>query len=135
MPSDTAALLAKPLRVGVGAVELMTRFIKLELPCFRSLCGFREKRNNLGRVHRLKTAGSLKSLLKNREGVAAGNHDTRGEIHRVVKALHGGGCFALENKVVTHRLHTEDANVVFEQHGQDFFSKLWKCASITLRGI
>src|SRR6266478_4417704 len=43
-----AVFLAKPLRIGVGAVESVARFIKLELPRFRSLCCFCEKRSNLG---------------------------------------------------------------------------------------
>src|SRR5258708_4235885 len=40
---ELVVFLAKPLRVGVGAVEPMTCFIELELPRFRSLCRFFEK--------------------------------------------------------------------------------------------
>src|SRR5882762_4743985 len=113
------SLLAKPLWVGVGAVEPMTRFIKLELACFRGFCRFRQKRGNLGRIHRLKTAGCLKSLLKNRERIAARDNETGRKIHSVVKALHRGGCFALENNVITHGLHAEHADIVLEQDGQN----------------
>src|SRR5258708_34697625 len=52
---ELVVFLAKPLRVGVGAVEPMTCFIELELPRFRSLCRFFEKHSNLRRIHRLKT--------------------------------------------------------------------------------
>src|SRR6267143_883643 len=115
-----AVFLAKPLRVGVGAVEPVARFIKLELTCFRSFCRFCQKRSNLGRTHRLKTAGSLESLLKNRERVAARDNDTGRKIHGVVKALHRSRCFALKNSVVTHRLHAEHADIVLEQDWQHF---------------
>ena len=113
--SDTAPFLAKPLWVGVSAVEPVARLIKLELPRFRSLCCFFKKRRNLGRIDRLKTAGSLKSLLKNRERVAACDNNASGKIHRVVKALHGGSCLALENNVVTHGLHAEHADFILKQ--------------------
>src|SRR5712692_8874836 len=112
--SEILIFLAKPLWIGDGAVEPMTGFIKLELACFRSLCCFCEKRSNLGRIHRLKTAGRLESLLQNQERIAASDDDTGGKIHRVVKALHRGGRLALENNVVTHGLHTQHADVVFE---------------------
>src|SRR4029077_16061679 len=81
------------------------------------------QRSNSRRVHRLKTAGSLKSLLKNQHRIAAGNDNTRRKIHSIVKALHGGGCLALKNDVVTHRLHTEDANVALDQDRQNFLFK------------
>src|SRR6266403_172068 len=45
--SDIAALLAKPLWVGIGAIEPVARLIKLELSRFRSFCCFCEKRSNL----------------------------------------------------------------------------------------
>src|SRR5438128_11284497 len=106
--------LAEPLRVGIGAIELVAGFIKLELADF---CGFRsfcQKRCEFGRIKRLKTAGSLERLLKNRKRIAAGNDDASGKVHRIVKAFHGRGCVALENKVVTHRLHTEHADAVLQ---------------------
>src|SRR5260370_18604011 len=121
--SDIAALLAKPLWVGVGAVEPMTRFIKLELSRFRGFCRFCQKRGNLGRIHRLKTAGPLESLLKNRERIAARDNNTSRKIHSVVKALHRRGRFAFENNVITHGLHAEHADIVLEQDGQDFLFK------------
>src|ERR1700730_6282750 len=102
-------LLAKPLRVSVGAVETVTRFIKCELPSFRGGCSFRQKRGQLRRIHGLKTAGCVQSLLENRQRIAAGDYDTGGKSHRIVQALHRSGCFALENDAVTHRLHTENA--------------------------
>src|SRR5260370_41662909 len=110
--ANVSAILMKPLWVGVRAVEPVTRFIRLELPRFCSLCCFCEKRSNLGRIHRLKTASSLKSLLKNRERVAARDNYASGKIHSVVQALHWCGCFALENNVVPHRLHSEHPHVV-----------------------
>src|SRR5713101_2332443 len=117
--SEILIFLAKPLWIGDGAVEPMTGFIKLELTCFRSLCCFCQKRRNLGRIHRFKAAGSLESLLQNRERIAARNNNARGKIHRVVKALHRGGRLALENNVVTHGLHTQNASIVLEQDGQN----------------
>src|SRR5260370_6460853 len=63
--SDIAALLAKPLWVGVGAVEPMTHFIKFELACFRGFCRFCQKRGNLGRIHPFHTAVPLERLLHN----------------------------------------------------------------------
>src|SRR5467141_4493814 len=57
------SLLAKPLRVSYRAVELVSRLIEFELSCFRSLCSSCEKRSNLGRIHRLKTASKLSKLL------------------------------------------------------------------------
>src|SRR5882762_1479734 len=118
--------LAKPLGVGVGAVEPVARFIKLELPPFRSLCCFCQKRSNLGRIHRLKTAGRLESLLKNRKRVAPRDNNAGRKVHSIVKALHRGGCFALENNVVTHRLHTEHTDVVLNQDRQHFRFKTIK---------
>src|SRR2546428_10095423 len=110
----SVVFLAEPLRVGIGAIELVTRFIKLELADFRGFRGFCKKRCKFGRAERFKTAGSLESLLENRKRIAAGNDDTGGKVHRVVKALHGGGCLALENKVITHRFHTEHARAVLQ---------------------
>jgi hypothetical protein len=51
--------LAEPLWVGDGAVKVMTGFVKFELASFRSLCRLCEKSRNLGRVHRLETAGGV----------------------------------------------------------------------------
>src|SRR5216683_6868032 len=118
--SEIVIFLAKPLWVGVGAVELVTRFIKLELAGFRGFCSFCQKSCNLGRVERLKTTGRLKSLLKNGKRIAAGDDNTSGKIHHVVKAFHRGSCLALENNAVTHRLHTEHADAVLQQDGQNF---------------
>src|SRR5215469_5268928 len=95
-------LLAKPLRISNGAVEVVTSFIELELAGFRSFCRFCEKVHNLSRIHGPKTPGRLESLLKNRERVAAGDHHTGGEVHRIVKALHRSDRFAFENKVIPH---------------------------------
>jgi len=113
--------LAKPLRVGVGAIEVVARFVQFELAGFRSFCRFCQKSCNLGRVQRMKTAGCLESLLENRKRIAAGDDDAGWQIHRVVEAFHGGGGFTLKNKVVAHRLHTEHAAIVLEQDRQDFF--------------
>src|ERR1700720_4751739 len=63
--------LAQPLWVGNGAVKLVSRFVKFELACLRSLCRFCQKGSNLARVQRLETAGGVEGLLKNREGIAA----------------------------------------------------------------
>src|SRR5882724_3103304 len=112
--AKSVVFLAEPLRIGIGAIELVTRFIELELADFRGFRSFCEERRKFGRVERLKTAGSLESLLENGKRIAAGNDDTGGKVHRVVKAFHGGGCLALENKVVTHRLHTEHARAVLQ---------------------
>src|SRR6266704_691013 len=98
----------------------MTRFIKLELSRFRGFCRFCQKRGNSGRIHRLKTAGRLESLLKNRERIAARDNNTSRKIHSVVKALYRGGCLALENNVITHGLHAEHAAIVLVQDGQIF---------------
>ena len=57
--------LAKPLRVGDGAVKLVTGLVKLELASLRGHCRFCQKSCNLGRIHRPKTAGGVESLLKN----------------------------------------------------------------------
>src|SRR5882724_10603945 len=110
---------SQALWVGVGAIELMTRFIKLKLAGFRSLRGFCEKRGNLRRIHRLKTSSSLESLLKNRKRIAASDDHTGWKTHGVVKALHRSGCLTLENKVVTHGLHAKNADSVLEQDGQN----------------
>ena len=77
----------------------------------------------LGRTHRLKTAGSLKSPQKNRERVATRNDNASGKVHSVMKALHRGSCLALENNVATHRLHTENADIVLKQDQQHFLFK------------
>ena len=76
--------LAEPLRVRNGAVERMSGLVEFELTCFRSLYCFCEKCSNFARVQRFKIAGRLESLLKDRERIAAGDDDTRGEIHSVV---------------------------------------------------
>src|SRR5258708_264040 len=111
---ELVVFLAKPLRVGVDAVEPMTCFIELELPRFRSLCRFFEKHSNLRRIHRLKTACSLKSLPKNRERVAARDNHASGMIHSVEQALHRCGCISLVQTGITHGLHAQHADVVFE---------------------
>src|ERR1700756_1189680 len=109
---EIVVFLAEPLGVGVGAIKMVARFVKLELASLRSLCSFCEQCSNLERIHRSKTASRLESLLKNRKRVAAGDDHASGKVHRVVKAFHRGRCFAFENKVVTHGLHTEHADIV-----------------------
>ena len=59
---EIVVFLAKPLRVGVGAIELVSCFIKLELAGFRGLRRFCQKACNLGRVERLKTTSRVDSL-------------------------------------------------------------------------
>src|ERR1700751_3171272 len=121
--SEIVVFLAEPLGVGVGAIEVVARFVKLELAGLGSFCSFCEQCSNLGRVECSKTASRLKSLLKNRERVAAGDDNASGKIHRIVKAFHGGRCFAFENKVVTHGLHTEHPDIVLKQDRQHFLFK------------
>src|SRR5271167_2551285 len=116
---EKSVSLAKPLGVGVRAIEVMRCLIKLELAGFRGFRRFCKKRCNLGRVERLETTGRVESLLKNRLRIAARNDDTRREVHRIVEALHGAGGFTHENKVVAHRLHAEHADIVLEQDRQD----------------
>jgi hypothetical protein len=55
-------------------------FVKFKLACFRSLCRFFEKSRDLGRVHRLKIAGGVESLLKDRERITASDDDASGKI-------------------------------------------------------
>src|ERR1700675_2043381 len=50
--SGYRSVLAKPLWVGVGAVELAARFIKLKLAGFRGFRRFCQKSRNLRRVER-----------------------------------------------------------------------------------
>src|SRR5580704_6117871 len=53
---EIVVLLAERLRVSVGAIEVMSRFILFELTGFGGLYRLCEKRSNLRRIHRLKTA-------------------------------------------------------------------------------
>jgi hypothetical protein len=45
--SEIVVFLTKPLGVSDGAVKLVSGFIKFELACLGSLCGFCEKKRNL----------------------------------------------------------------------------------------
>jgi len=94
--------LAQPLWVGNGAVKLVSSFIKFEPARFRSLCRFCQKSSNLGRVHRLETAGGVESLLKNSEGIAAGDDNASGKIHRIVQTLDRSNSLAPEDDLVAH---------------------------------
>src|SRR5260370_17775938 len=60
---ELVVFLAKPLRVGVGAVEPLTCFIELELPRFRTICRFFQNHSNFSSIHRLKTTCTLNSFL------------------------------------------------------------------------
>ena len=44
---EIVSLLAKPLRVGVRAIEMVARFVKLKLAGLRGLGGFCEESGNL----------------------------------------------------------------------------------------
>ena len=114
--------LAKPLRVGVGAIKMVARFVKFELAGFRSSCRFCQKSCKLERVQRVKTATCLENLLENRKRIAACDNDAGWQIHCVVEAFHGGGGFTLKNEVVAHWLDTEHADIVLEKDRQDFGS-------------
>jgi hypothetical protein len=51
--------MSKPLRVGVGAIEMVSRLVELELTGFRSLFRFCQESRNLRRTQRTKTASGL----------------------------------------------------------------------------
>ena len=42
----------------------------------------------------------------------------RGEVHRVVQALHRGDGLALEDDARAHRLHAEHADALLHEHGE-----------------
>src|ERR1700676_1023130 len=115
--------LAKPLRVSDRAIEIVTGFIKLELATLRSLCRFCQKSCNLGRPHRLKTAGGTKSLLKNWHRIAASDDDTGGKTHCVLQTLDRCNRLASENNLIAHRFHAENSDALLAQHRQDLLFK------------
>ena len=97
----------------------MTSLVKFELASLRSLCRFCQKSRNLGSAHRLKTAGSVESLLKDRQRIAAGDDDTGRKIHGVLQTLDRCNGLALKNDLIAHRFHAENSDSVLGQHRQD----------------
>ena len=114
--SKIPLFLAKPLRVGDGAVKLVTSFVKLELASLRGLCCFSKKSCDLGGIHRLKIARGIEGLLKDWRRIAARNDDAGRKIHRVVQTLDRGGGLAPKNEMVAHGFHTENSDAVFGQN-------------------
>ena len=111
---------AKPLRVGEGAIKVVSCFVEFELACLGRLCRLGEKSCYLGRVHGLKSPGGLEGLLKDRKRIAARDDNTSGQIHRVVQTLHCCNGLAPENKMVTHWFHAENSDTVLGQGWQHF---------------
>jgi hypothetical protein len=111
---------AKPLRVGEGAIKVVSCFVEFELACLGRLCRLGEKSCYLGRVHGLKSPGGLEGLLKDRKRIAARDDNTSRQIHRVVQTLHCCNGLAPENKMVTHWFHAENSDTVLGQGWQHF---------------
>ena len=110
------APLPEPLWIGVRAVKLVARLVEFKLACLRGLRGFCQKSVNLGRVHWLKTADRLESLLQDRHRVATRYDHTGRKIHRVMQTLDGGDGLALKYEMIAHRLHAENSNAVLGQN-------------------
>ncbi len=117
---QSRSALAKPLRVGDGAVEVVSCFVEFELAGLRRLCGLGEKSCYLRRVHRLKSPGGLEGLVKDRKRIAACDDNAGGKIHRIVQTLDCGSGLALENEMVAHGFHAENPHVVPGQDRQHF---------------
>src|SRR6267378_5046200 len=108
MSAKIVRFLAEPLRVGDGAVKLVTSLVKLELASLRSPCRFCQKSRNLGRVHRLKSLCGVESLLKDLKRIAASDDDAGREIHSVVQTLDWCSSLASEDDLIAHWLHAEN---------------------------
>ena len=61
----------------------------------------------------------LEGLVENLWLVDAGDHGRGGETQRVVQALHGSDRLAFQNDAVAHGFHAQDADVLFDQFGQN----------------
>ena len=116
--SEIVLFLAKPLRVGDGAVKVVSCFVEFELAGFCRLCRLGEKSCYLGRVHRLKSPGGLEGLLKDRKRIAARDDDAGGKIHRIVQTLDRGSGLATEYEMVAHGFHTQNSDIALGQDRQ-----------------
>src|SRR4029077_90446 len=117
--AESRRSLAKPLRVGDGAVKLVTRFVGFELASLRSPQRFCQKRRDLGRAHRLKSACGAESLLKDLKRIAPSDDNTGREIHGVVQTLYRGSGLASENDFIAHWFHAQNSDALLAQHRQD----------------
>src|SRR6266850_4477652 len=113
--------LAEPLRIVDGAVEVVRSLVAFELAFASGLLRFGEKRGGLGGGQWLEASRHIKSLLQVGEGFATGDNHTGGQAHDIAETFHRRHRVAFEEKSSAHGLHAENANFVFQEHGEDFF--------------
>src|SRR5260370_13862301 len=102
-----------------GAVEVVGGLVACELTVAGGLLCLDKKSSGLGGGERLEGAGCVESLLDVGERFAAGDDDTRGQIHGEVEALDGGKRIAGEEETGGHGFPAEDTNFIFHQVRKD----------------
>src|SRR5260370_15274453 len=102
-----------------GAVEVVGGLVAFELTVAGGLLCLGKKSGALGGGEQFEGASYVESLLDVGERFAAGDDDTRGQIHGVVEALDGGKRIAAEEETGAHGFHAEDANFIFYQDRKD----------------
>src|SRR5260370_13015150 len=101
-----------------GAVEVVGGLVAFELTVAGGLLCLDKKSSGLGGGERLEGAGCVERLLDGGERFAAGDYDTRGQIHGEVEALDGGKRIAAEGETGAHGFLAKDTNFI-SHHNTD----------------
>ena len=119
---------AEPPRVFRRAIECAARFVVFPLPRAGPCCCPFEQRVLLCIVHRLQSISSVDGLFDDAHSVATRDHDRSGQTHRVVQAIDRGEHplgegLTLEEDPGAQGFHSEDADLLPDQDGQNFLLK------------
>ena len=111
--------LLQPLRVLRRSVEEVARLELLVPTVTRRVVGAREERFDCFLVERAEGDRRGDRLFEDTHAVTSRDDDRGRETHRVVETLDRGDLFALEDDARPHRLHPEDTDALFDEHGED----------------
>src|SRR5438876_1261600 len=111
--------LSEPLRMGHGRVEVIRRLVALEGTRPRRASGLRQEGSHrLGR-QRPEGPSGMKRLFQDFDRVAAGDHDARGQVHRIVQALDRAHRLAGRDLTVPEGLHPGAPVLLVPEDRQD----------------
>src|SRR5437773_2990378 len=112
-------LLSEPLWMGDGRVEVVRRLVALERTGFRRAGTLGQESPHRFRRHRPEGPRRMESLFQDVDRVAAGDHDARGQVHRIVQALDRAHRLAGRDLTVPEGLHPEDSDSLLHEDLQD----------------
>src|SRR2546427_324380 len=110
---------AQPLRIVSSAIVTIPCLKELKPACCCCCRSANEQTSDSFLAHRLERLRSFERLVENSQAIDARYHGGGLQVERIMQALDGRDGFALEDKWIPHRFHSEHPDLVRDQARED----------------